>query len=174
MSIQQVLDVVQPEMAAFEIPDQEWQHIEANIGIILPYDYKEYIRYFGTGSFADFLYIYNPFDEEMNLVQAIQQELNVYQSCKRTTPQYCGFPIYTESAGLLPWGRTDNGDSLHWLTQGHPDKWAVIVYDSKYIQHQRYEMSMTTFIARWLLREIDVPFFPKDIFPVEVPIFQTL
>jgi hypothetical protein len=54
---------------------------------------------------------------------------------------------------LLPWGTDENGNTLHWLTEGVPNDWPVIA-ESHDGEIERFDMSMTTFLAKALTREI--------------------
>ena len=51
-----------------------WEKIEAQLGLQLPPDYKALIDHYGTGSFADLIFVYNPFTqiEYLNLFYALE------------------------------------------------------------------------------------------------------
>jgi hypothetical protein len=56
--------------------DQNWSIIEQQYGLILPPDFKQYITLYGTGKIADFLWVYNPFNQDyLNLNKENQQTL---------------------------------------------------------------------------------------------------
>lgn len=50
----------------------DWNQVEATIKLTLPDDYKNLISQYGSGSFSDFLYIFNPFSENewLNLINS--------------------------------------------------------------------------------------------------------
>jgi hypothetical protein len=39
----------------------QWPQVEAELGIALPSDYKAFLATYGSGSFNDFMIIFNPF-----------------------------------------------------------------------------------------------------------------
>ncbi|GAB2836779.1 hypothetical protein GCM10027176_46430 [Actinoallomurus bryophytorum] len=39
------------------------------------------------------------------------------------------YPYHPEPGGLYPWGATQNGDTLFWLTAADPDRWTIVVTD---------------------------------------------
>lgn len=166
MSIDQLLSVRKPPANPVEAGlISEWAKIEEEIGTQLPIDYKQYISIFGTGGFSKadftFLFPFNPFSKRYTLQEWQEDTLWVYEECRHSTPEICIFNAFPEKNGLLPWGRTDNGDALFWLTKGPPDFWDVVVFDGKYMEYVHYNLTMTGFLASWLSGEIEINFFPK-------------
>ena len=143
----------------------QWLQVERSIGTSLPEDYKQYIARYGTGSFSrvdfTFLFPFNPFSGDENLVTIQESILWVYEECRVDSPEICIFNAFPEEKGLLPWGRTDNGDSLFWLTDGPPNAWDTVVFDSKYWGYERYNLTMTQFLTQWLTGDIKVNCFPS-------------
>lgn len=146
-------------------PLDNWTKIEDGIGTQLPTDYKQYIAIFGTGSFSKadftFLFPFNPFSRRYNLQEYQELILTTYEECRLDSPDICIFNAFPEKDGLLPWGQTDNGNSLYWLTNGHPDFWEVVVFDGDYFEHVKYNLTMTGFLVAWLSGEIEINVFPK-------------
>jgi hypothetical protein len=60
------------------------------------------------------------------------------------------YPLFPEAGGLLPVAITDNGDTIHWLTNGPPDEWTIVVQDSRAPECEAYDMAFTDFLARWI------------------------
>ena len=65
--------IVPPPDPQETAPPKSWEKIVARLGLELPPDYKAFINRYGTGSFDDFIIIYNPFadNEYPNLFYAL-------------------------------------------------------------------------------------------------------
>src|SRR5262249_35774093 len=63
------------------------------------------------------------------------------------------YGVFPDQPGLLPWGGDENGHLLHWLTEGAPKEWPVII-ESHEGELERFDMSMTTFLAKALTNQI--------------------
>ena len=99
-------------------------------GTCFPADFRGYLSYFGTGWLGDFFVIWNPFSkiEYMNWQQQSQETLRAFKEIQREFPEFFGHWIfYPEPGGLLPCGRTENGDTLFWVTKNQPDRWTIAV-----------------------------------------------
>jgi len=140
---------------------EDWPRIEQAIGIGLPSDYKEYVNSFGTGRIASLLLPFNPFSKNMHL-NLIEQKDEILGGLRYD--DLLPYPLYPEPKGVLPWGTTDNGQVLSWLTDGVPDKWPVAILAVRNAMYERYDEDMTSFIARLLSREIVSTILP-DTFP---------
>ena len=46
--------------------------------------------------------------------------LAAYRQTRARFPERLPLPPFPEQGGVLPLGRTDNGDELYWVTQGPP------------------------------------------------------
>ena len=166
VSIEKLLSVRKPPVKPVEAgPLSEWTKIEEDIGTPLPIDYKQYISVFGTGGFSkadfSFLFPFNPFSKRYTLQECQEGILWVYEECRLSSPEICIFNAFPEKNGLLPWGQTHNGNALFWLTKGPPDFWDVVVCDGRYNEYEKYNLTMTGFLAGWLSGEIEIDVFPK-------------
>lgn len=105
--------------------EQNWSNMEEKIGISLPTNYKNYISTYGSGQIGRFLWIYNPFSNNKNINLLAQSDI-VLDALRTIKAEHgesvCPYPIFPEKDGLLPFGRTDNGDDLFWLTKGNPEE----------------------------------------------------
>jgi hypothetical protein len=75
----------------------------------------------------DFLYLFNPFaaGQDGNLLAEKDRVLAAYRQTRARFPDRLPLPPFPEPGGVLPLGRTDNGDELYWVTDGDPDDWPV-------------------------------------------------
>lgn len=152
----------------------DWPDIEQRVGTKVPEDYKQFINAYGGGCFVNFLWVYSPFAPSWHIMKWRNEVLDAYRSAQKAFPQYAPpFPAFPSLGGLLPWGQTDNGDCLFWLTTGRPVTWTVVVCDSKYSeQYCEYSTSMTEFLLKWLSREFVPLVFPDDIDFESMPRFK--
>ncbi len=112
---------------------EQWGEFFGILGTGLPTDYVKFIETYGTGGIDNFLWILTPFvnDENVNYLGRQKEMMNSYIQSKKSFPQYYKHNVYPSSGGILPWAYTDNGDELYWLTDGKPDEWKIVVYESR-------------------------------------------
>lgn len=160
-----------------------WEKIEKRLGILLPPDYKDFIDIYGTGSFDDFVIVYNPFaqNEYLNLLYALD---TLHQADKQT--QLLGDPVWTAvhpfqlyptPEGLLPWGcatpavlprrqwHCTLGGTLFWQIKGPPETWETIFYNLRSGEYEVWKHPMSEFLARLFNRQIESVLLPDDFPP---------
>lgn len=150
MSIDQLLQVVAPPESPVETDDGEsWEMAQQALGTKLPSDFREFGLHYGTGRFCGYLGVLNPLSG--NFEPAIKYLLETLRDNKssRNYP----YDVFPDSPGLLPWGGDENGQMLNWLTDGDADSWPVVV-ESHEGELERFDMTMTTFLAKALSNEI--------------------
>jgi hypothetical protein len=142
----------------------DWQAVAAAVGTGLPSDYKAFIARYGTGRVSGFVWVYNPFEENahLNLLSCYRTILDADREIRESFPDDVPEPLFPERGGLLPWAVTDNGDRLYWRTNGEPDSWPVVVWESRGPRYESYALSMAGFLLAWLNGEITVPVFPPE------------
>src|SRR5262249_3790387 len=138
--------------------------VESRLGLPLPADYKQLICAYGTGSWKDFLCVLTPFssNSNLNLLEQAKDQLDAERVIRANHPADMPFKLHPEKGGLFPWGMTDNGDRLYWLTEGEPDSWPTIVYESRGPEYDRHGMSCCEFLRQWVAGELRVSVFPDD------------
>lgn len=168
-----------PDFVSAATPEQ-WQELEHSLGLQIPMDFKQFVDTYGNGRFADFLTVYDPWymrkhpHSDKSYLAWIDRQLTGLKPEWRTYPEYIApFLPYPAPNGLLPWGFTDNGDTLCWQTIGVPDCWPLVVLDNKQSeQYEHYPITVTEFLAQWLHQRIEPRIFPDNIFPAEEPLFR--
>lgn len=139
-----------------------WKEVEDKIGIKFPKDYKMFINLYGEGGINEFLWILSPFskNEYLNSMEKFKVMKESYNSMKQEFPKQFLFDFYDGQNGLFPWGVTDNGDELFWNYNDGTIE--IIVYGSRYLDNEKYLMTMEEFLYKLLKRNIICPLFPDD------------
>ncbi len=181
MSFERLLYVAAPpDSPLYGGRPEFWEMVESVLEMHLPSDYKSIINRYGTGSFAGYLVLYNPFcpfASSLNLLSGTtKQRLHAYEEGQKEFPQYSPpFPCYPRHGGLFPWGTTENGDTLFWLTEGLPNDWNTVVCDSKFSErYERFPMSTSEFIRAWLCGEVSPSTFAPDLVTCEAQMFTQM
>jgi hypothetical protein len=142
-----------------------WDEIEAALGIGLPGDFKAFTERYGSGMVDDFLYLFNPFaaGEDGNLLVEKDRVLAGYRQTRARFPERLPLPPFPEPGGLLPLGRTDNGDELYWVTTGHPDGWPVALVESRAALQELHRMPVTGLLVALAANQLPSRILPKAV-----------
>jgi SMI1-KNR4 cell-wall len=142
---------------------EEWAAAERALGLELPGDYKELVRTYGSGKFANFIFVYTPFTSNpySNLLEQRGLNLAAYKTMRAQAPRTAPYPAYPEPGGVLPRAHTENGDVLYWLTEGPPDQWPIIVIETRHGSLQQYDLTTTEFLAQALEGRLGPDIFPS-------------
>ncbi len=163
MGLERLRSIVPPPAEPLEpgLPDG-WPQVEAELGTELPDDFKRFTELYGSGKFDDFLYLLNPFaaDPAGNLVGSRDTMLEAYAETRAKFPDRLPLPPWPEPGGLLPLGRSDNGNELYWLTEGQPARWPVVAFAGRSTQHEVHPHPVTEFLALLLSGELETSVFP--------------
>jgi len=151
LTIQELVAVVPPPTTPLDTDVGNWAKAEELVGFSLPSDYRDFAVLYGSGNFCDgFLNVVNPLSV-VKFQQAIDYLIEVlHEVSRRRNDPYSAYP---ENPGLLPWGADENGNSLHWLTEGDANSWPVVI-ESHEGDFERYDITMTTFLALALTNNI--------------------
>ena len=107
--------------------DGDWGGVESELGLQLPSDYKQVIQTYGYGEFCDDLSLINPFvgkSYSSNANAIIQQWQQIAELCS------VEYPFFPEKGGLLPCAVNVNGHYISWRTDGDPNDWDIVIWDS--------------------------------------------
>lgn len=170
-SFQQLAELLPPPGIPLEVPSEDdWTRVESRLGS-LPSDYRRFLSVYGTGLIDEFVWIFNPstVNENVNLEQQSKTILEGLADSARQFPDVFTMPRYPEPCGFLPFGSTDNGDNLFWITKGNPDDWTVAVMGPRSPDHVSHEGGMVDFLCSILSKEVQCKVFPDD-FPADAPL----
>lgn len=156
MTLRELKAILRPTAQPIERPtDQQLLEAEANLGLLLPNDYRQFIQHYGTGSIEGFLRILNPSSKyaNANLVAAARDDnFDGYRPMRSEWPEEYQFARYPEPGGLLPWSHSIDGDILYWLTQGDCDTWPIIVWSRGDRLFHSFNTSMVDFILDFVAK----------------------
>lgn len=166
MSIEALIEAVPPPVAPRSAFDGPWEPVEAELGLTLPQDYKEFARLYGFGSFLEIVGIHVPAAESryVRLVPEVQVICNNLRTMEDRP-----YPVWPEPGGLLPFGKTDYGDYLCWLTRGQPANWPVVVWGRGLWGFETFDCDLTGFLAGLATGEIMPEDFPDELLPCDQP-----
>ncbi len=157
MNIEQLKTLVPPPKQPLEIgtPD-EWHRLEQRLALVLPTDYREFVLTYGTGLFAQFYRVYNPFsaDTYMSLYAQVQKTCDWRRRTKAEFPERVPYAIYPDPGGILPWGNDENGHDYYWLTRGSPEDWTVVADDVRGAGFSQHNCTMTGYLLGVLSKRI--------------------
>ena len=157
MSLIKLRELVAPPPQPLEVGDlAEWPTVEQRLGLPLPSDYRDFILTYGTGKFANFYCVYNPFSisEWVNLHSSIERLCKIERELKRDWPNTVPYQIFPDRPGLLPWGCDDNGNYYYWVTEGVPDSWHVVSNEVRGEGYREYGRCMSGFFCDVLTGKI--------------------
>jgi hypothetical protein len=157
MSLEELVELVPPPRQPFEVGTlKQWRAVEKKLGTELPLDYREVVFAYGSGLFAEFYRVYNPFavSEHIKLVPSAERVCRFNRESRSSFPMRFPYPYFPEPGGLLPWGNDVNGNDYFWLTEGPPSAWVVVQDENRGggIKVQPY--SMTGFLVAVLTRKV--------------------
>ena len=171
MSLHKLLTILTPPANPFEVPRQEnWSTVKRQLGD-LPEDYRAFLERFGTGVVNSFIWVLNPASANryLNLLAQVEPILGALKTLS-LSGEPCPYALHPARCGLLPFGKTDNGDALFWLTKGQPDRWTVVVNAARDPTYEEFACSATDFLAGVLSRRLRSVIFPES-FPRGPTIF---
>ena len=142
-----------------------WAEVEAALGTQLPSDFKAFTELYGSGMVDDFLYLFNPFaaDQDGNLLVEKDRVLAAYRQTRARFPDRLSLPPFPEAGGVLPLGRTDNGDELYWVTSRDPDDWLVALVESRAALLEVHPMPVTGLLAALAANQLTSRVLPDDV-----------
>ena len=153
--------------------DIDWNAVENQLSFRLPSDYKALFSKYGPGMFSEYVYLGDIASNVPRYLGGVERTYSIIEQGRLKGPAYwIDLPLYPTPGGIFPWGHDDNGGELAWLPDtDDPDRWPVIATDGDCSGYDRFDMSVTEFILKWLNNEVSVLHFPEDVQPVRTPVF---
>jgi hypothetical protein len=144
-----------------------WPEVEARLGLVLPDDYKGIIDIYGDYQWGDFLYLLNPFSENVyrNLFTGLDLILDAERELRAQFPEHYPLPLYPEAGGLLPFLVTDNGDTGFWITPSAPEKWPILLKESRAPEFEVHFTHTALFLYQFTGGGLQSLVFPRIVTP---------
>jgi hypothetical protein len=89
--------------------------------------------------------------------------LAAYAQTRSRFPDRLPLPPFPEPGGVLPLGRTDNGDELYWVTGGDPGDWPVLLLESRAARQEVHRLPVTGFLAALAAGELTTRVLPDEV-----------
>ena len=175
MTLERLRELVPPPAEPVEAGQPEgWPRVEAALGTALPGDFKAFTELYGSGKLDDFLWLFNPFTagEDGNLLHEKDAVLAAYTETRQRFPDRLPLPAFPEPGGVLPLGRSDNGDELYWLTEGAPDGWTVVLLETRATRQELHPVPVTGFLADLAGGTLTTQVFPPEILERPEHVFE--
>lgn len=155
MLIDELEQLVPPPVAPVDSVGK-WGDVYRVLGVELPDDYVALVQQYGSGLFCN-LTLFTPFTEfrSANLVAQAQTMIEIHQPLYARSCSDFGYPLFPDVGGLLPWGCSDGGSDLCWLTEGEPNAWPVVVWNIDANYH--YGPSSIGFLIDYLSGRSNIP-----------------
>ena len=144
------------------VTNYNWNTIENENNIVFPEDYKWFLENYGVGSINDFLWIFSPTCNNLNLNSFEKYKVmkNSYEIMLNNKLIEYNYSFYDNGIGLFPWGITDNGDELYWsFMDGLAE---IVIFASRYAYVYSYKLNMVDFLTGLLTKKIECDLFPDD------------
>jgi hypothetical protein len=138
-----------------------WAAAEKELGTALPPDYKAIVELYGSGSFDELLWVFNPFDPgSLNLFAQLKKAAAFNDGLKKEHPDFAAalFPAPDSPAkgGLLPFAMDDEGRPFYWLTEGKPEKWTVVRVERQPGRGASFDVGTGKLLTQWLEGRVEL------------------
>jgi hypothetical protein len=174
VTINSLLRLVPPPSNPREA-EGSWERVEEVLGVELPDDYKRLIEAYGTGTFSEFIWVLNPFSSNpnLNLIEQSTRQLGALRELREQFGEWSPFDLHPTPGGLLPVAITDNGDVVHWLTDGKADEWTIVVNEGRSPEYEQFDCGIAGFLERLAAGSLTSEIFP-DLSPAAVRQFRPI
>jgi hypothetical protein len=165
-------------------PAIDWLELERLSGLRFPADYKQLANRYAMLEIDAFLDVHH-LGMAPDIPTMLSQCRQVLDPLRQLNEKY-GFiyladgsgsevraepyPVYPEPNGLFPWGATDNGDTLLWLTDADPDRWTIVVTDNGTWWH--FDCGLIDYLAGVLGRTLPYTGLTDSFPEPEFKVFQ--
>jgi len=164
MTIENLIKAVPPPAQPYEAFSGPWEPVEAELGAVLPGDYKEFSRLYGSGIFMEFLSINTPRSE--NPHARIEYQARLFHHFHSNHEDFI-YAIWPNRGGVILIADTYNGDSIFWIPTGPAETWKILVWGRGYGSFEVFDCDLTDFLAGLATGRLAPREFPDDMLPCD-------
>ena len=128
--------------------DVNWAEVEAELAMMFPTSFKEYVGLYGGCNWFDlyFMLYPDPHEPKGRYVEHVRALLNDVAAAGITDD---GCTLYPEPGGLFPFITSSDGDYYFWRTEGQdPQRWPIVVWQMPGL----FTLASQTIAELWLIR----------------------
>ncbi|MEU2776909.1 SMI1/KNR4 family protein [Streptomyces sp. NPDC007162] len=166
---EELLRLVPPQTGAIE-GAVDWERVQDELGVLLPDDYKWLAERYGPGDFDGFMTILHPHSQfgPTCLVDAAERAAELLEQM----PEGLRKRVPHRIDHLLAAGKTDNGDTIYWVTEPEaaPNEWTVTANGARNTKWPHFDGGIVEFLVAVLSASTRMDVFPSD-FPGARPAF---
>jgi len=164
MTIENLVRVVPPPTVPSEPFQGRWEPIEVALGTALPSDYKDFARLYGSGDILDFVHVMTPrtADGGAGFARWVGEICRDWGHMERETSTV----YWPNPGGLLPFGRSIDGDHFFWQTSGPLEAWRIATWDRGGFLGENvetFDCDLTDFLAGIATGNVTSAALPDDL-----------
>lgn len=139
-----------PVEGVAEVP---WNNSSAEVGIVFPSDYREFVDRYGSVRINGELSVWIPMLRSRDggpdvgfpgFVRATTHGIAAELAADDDMP----YSVFPDPGGLLGWGSNINADQFFWLTDGDdPDSWPIIAWYRSLNEWDYFDGGFSDFVA---------------------------
>lgn len=174
MSIASIKLILPTPQNPMEIPNSSvWEKTENTLGFHLPFDYKDFLENYGSGSINDFLWIFNPVAKNPNIELLWQAKIRIQALLElKSEGEIFPYELYPIEKGIFPFAATDNGDVFFLkLSNLNPEN-SIVINEGRSAKCEEFPMNWGDFLLHLLKGKINSKILPKKVFQ-GVPVFNS-
>ena len=139
----------------------DWAALEAEMGLVFPDDYKQFIGAYGTGTMCSLFEIDSPFRlseiYQMPAKEAWITRTGIYHELDRFSDSFSPYSIYPKNSGLLPCATYGTTDIIGWLMNLDPNLWYIVYRDRENGYFELPGMGFVEFLVAAIKGETPLP-----------------
>lgn len=132
--------------------EELWADYEKALNVSFPEDYKKLLIHYGGGGIGDFIWLFHPFYGDGGET-AVNECISAHNYLREKYPEDYPYETLPAENGLIPWGRTDNGDVLYYQTNADINKWNIVIH-TRGEAFFEYDMTLCEYLYKVITNKI--------------------
>jgi hypothetical protein len=143
----------------------DWNTVEADLGTVLPVDYKQFISLYGTGTISGMIQVGDPFIQPVTAKRYWENWVDFYR-CIQDFETKIPYKLFPDRPGLLPCATYADMNIINWLVAGNIGQWKLILYHSSGTCYDLGFISLVDFLCELITNTTALPprVVSRDIF----------